>query len=1182
MKPLQLKIKGLNSFIDEQVIDFRALSEGNLFGIFGPTGSGKSSILDGITLALYGKVPRAGGQLSGIVNTQTDTVQVVFEFALGMGEQRRVYQVQRNFKRSVNRKSGNAGVSTKAASLYDMSEADNPRVLFEGQREVNAGVEALIGLNAEDFTRSVVLPQGSFSDFLKMTGADRGQMLERIFALEDYGEKMTARIKQIKGAKYLQMVQMESLLSAYTDVSAESMDDQVAALERLRTDSQRMEGSWRNAEEDYQKYKAVWEWQEELKLFQQKAAELSSRKSIIFSQQEQLTRAEQAALIKPLLERLEQREHVVAARNSQRLTLGQQLAGLNEQLVFTRKNWEAASQKKDLELPVCRARVLQLERGIKIAEEISLLQVEYDTLRQQYQLAGQTLAQQKAALEQKQSQITSRTATINTCQQKLEALKISPELREKLIKAYEEERKYQQELKQQEVLQQSISQLDSNLQDSEKKLQSLLEQYHHEKIDLERLAAEKQILEQNCPGHKDDLLNLQQKINSYQQEITTLAAWLKDEKSLREELAELHAQQQRLSDRLIKEREELKQQETGQQDCQQRLDKSREKNLALVLAGKLTKGEACPVCGSTHHPHPVRADEAGEIEALEKEKLDQDQLVQAQQNRVRQVELELRVLADKYNYQEQALKTLQGKIAGREPAELQELAQSQTDLFNKLKADINKWEVQLKDTDNKLIILKEQLARSDTEIATLQTVSKKDSETLASQKLLAGQSQQRLAAGREYLQAIHSEPGWEQVEERYRQMQQNDRQTVRLEKELKTEQLELNQLETERLLLQEECNKLDLSRTETATRGQEKRHLLDQRRAELENICGEEDPHPALEVQQKAIADIEAGYQQWHSSYELQKEQQEQQQREYSSLEGDLRALEKVLDQERREWEQSLKQYGFHEHDEVCASFKEESEIMQLRQAIQEYNDSLTLNVADINRIEQKLNGLSIAEEEWQKLQSHRQELQESREDIKNQLLLQEAAHKELEKRWAARQELDLKKAVLDQEYGLIEDLENLFKGKKFVEYIARTQLNHIAREASVKLKDITRGRYALELSAEGDFIMRDDFNGGVRRATHTLSGGETFLTSLALALALSTHIQLGRASLEFFFLDEGFGTLDAETLETVIDALENLRSEKLVVGVISHVEELKQRVPRRLIVTQAVPGVSGSTVSIE
>ena len=140
-----------------------------------------------------------------------------------------------------------------------------------------------------------------------------------------------------------------------------------------------------------------------------------------------------------------------------------------------------------------------------------------------------------------------------------------------------------------------------------------------------------------------------------------------------------------------------------------------------------------------------------------------------------------------------------------------------------------------------------------------------------------------------------------------------------------------------------------------------------------------------------------------------------------------------------------------------------------------------------------------------------------------------------------------------------------------------------MAQHASERLKQLTRNRYALELSADGRFVMRDDFNGGVRRPATTLSGGETFLTSLSLALALSTQIQLqGQYPLEFFFLDEGFGTLDPELLDVVMNTLEKLHMENMTIGVISHVPELRQRLQRRLVVQPAEPAGRGTRVVVE
>ena len=139
--------------------------------------------------------------------------------------------------------------------------------------------------------------------------------------------------------------------------------------------------------------------------------------------------------------------------------------------------------------------------------------------------------------------------------------------------------------------------------------------------------------------------------------------------------------------------------------------------------------------------------------------------------------------------------------------------------------------------------------------------------------------------------------------------------------------------------------------------------------------------------------------------------------------------------------------------------------------------------------------------------------------------------------------------------------------------------------EASYQLGRLTGQRYALELAKEKDceFVIRDDYNGGQRRMINSLSGGEVFMTSLALALALSSKIQLrGKYPLGFFFLDEGFGSLDEEKLDKVMSALEKLHDKHRMVGVISHVREMKERLPRYLEVVAAGEDGSGSRIKID
>ncbi|MEO0603891.1 MAG: SbcC/MukB-like Walker B domain-containing protein, partial [Myxococcota bacterium] len=155
---------------------------------------------------------------------------------------------------------------------------------------------------------------------------------------------------------------------------------------------------------------------------------------------------------------------------------------------------------------------------------------------------------------------------------------------------------------------------------------------------------------------------------------------------------------------------------------------------------------------------------------------------------------------------------------------------------------------------------------------------------------------------------------------------------------------------------------------------------------------------------------------------------------------------------------------------------------------------------------------------------------------------------------------------ALDREATQLSTLAQVMRGDRFVEYVANDHLTELATRASEHLGTLTDGRYALALDDDTGFEIVDHHGGGAVRPVHTLSGGESFLTALSLALALSTQVQARSARpLGFFFLDEGFGTLDPEALDRVMSSIEQLRDDNRVIGLISHVPSIRERVPRYL-----------------
>ncbi len=142
-----------------------------------------------------------------------------------------------------------------------------------------------------------------------------------------------------------------------------------------------------------------------------------------------------------------------------------------------------------------------------------------------------------------------------------------------------------------------------------------------------------------------------------------------------------------------------------------------------------------------------------------------------------------------------------------------------------------------------------------------------------------------------------------------------------------------------------------------------------------------------------------------------------------------------------------------------------------------------------------------------------------------------------------------------------------------FQQYLLQEVESRLLSGAGQLLLEISDGRYRLRLQ-DGEYAVEDLWNAGETRAVRTLSGGETFLASLSLAIALSDYLA-GNQILGALFLDEGFGTLDPQALEAVAGALENLRTGGRMVGVITHIESLSERLPHHLLVTKSAAGSS-------
>lgn len=162
----------------------------------------------------------------------------------------------------------------------------------------------------------------------------------------------------------------------------------------------------------------------------------------------------------------------------------------------------------------------------------------------------------------------------------------------------------------------------------------------------------------------------------------------------------------------------------------------------------------------------------------------------------------------------------------------------------------------------------------------------------------------------------------------------------------------------------------------------------------------------------------------------------------------------------------------------------------------------------------------------------------------------------------------ELQRLTVRRDY--IQEISNLLRGNGFINFVSSVFLQNLCKTANVRFIKLTGNRLSLELSEQNEFMVRDYLNDGKLRLLKTLSGGQIFQASLSLALSLAENVKnLNRAEQSFFFLDEGFGSLDRASLQLVFETLKSLQKENRIVGIISHVEDLQMEIDTYLNITQ-------------
>lgn len=391
----------------------------------------------------------------------------------------------------------------------------------------------------------------------------------------------------------------------------------------------------------------------------------------------------------------------------------------------------------------------------------------------------------------------------------------------------------------------------------------------------------------------------------------------------------------------------------------------------------------------------------------------------------------------------------------------------------------------------------------------------------------------------------------------------------KIEETDKTINLERETLEKESKVLEKYKNALETFKLEEATKQKE----INISRSNLKILEWE---HYA----QKAITEVEEVYQKLiQSNTETEQLYQKASQQEkdlapklaeqktiVSQTEKQIAAFEKEISENQQIIDKTLNEYNFTAFNEVENILQQEINIQEVRAKIQQFKIDFESLKKVIEGLELKLKDLFFDDEQFSLAEKQFGEAQSELKHINDTVVTLTAEKERLEKEYKKKEELLKELSTLQKRSENLKLMMNLFKGAGFVQYVSSIYLRQLCDHANTRFHRMTRNQLSLQLNENNDFEIIDYLNEGRSRSVKTLSGGQAFQVSLSLALALAESVQSNaQADKNFFFIDEGFGTQDTESVNIVFETLTNLMKENRIVGIISHVEELKEKIPTAL-----------------
>lgn len=1170
MRPIKLEIKGLNSYVNKQTIDFEKLTERGLFGIFGKTGSGKSTILDAITLSLYGSIAR---NTKEYINSLSEKAEISYEFEIGS----RRYVVDRHIIRS---KAG--GIKTSYARVIEKLGDGSENVLADKVNEVNETIIKIIGLTANDFTKSVVLPQDKFNDFLKLGGIDRRNMLERIFNLEKYGKKLIENVRHRKNKTKTHVDMLQVSLSHYEEVTDEKYDEMIKKLEIDKEDCRVKNRLYKEKVEKYDIDKIIYENQKRYNEAKELLKVYEDKKEEIEEKRKKMSRAENANMIDPYIDNVEKLRKQFEDSKNQLKIIEEEIRLIKKDLEISRGKFAEIERKKDDTIPRLSEDKVKFERAINLLEETNKLSERLTRLK----VEGEKLESKKKELlkniEDIKAQQNLYAGKIKDSENRLYEINVPAAFRQNIEKGYSHIKELNEVKKELEKSEIDLQKCEAEYSENNIALKLVGRDRDSVKERIEEVENRINIMIKNSPLTAEEITKKTEYVTEMKSELKTLKQLEKERDNLQNELNDCLEKRHRVSREISTSEDRLSKVRKDMETAKKNIEEFRYLNRVSDIRKELQDGKPCPVCGSLDHMRTDSTNYDDRIEyyegILNKEKANEREEIE----RLDSLKIKRSGYISEEKIKTEAINKKKAEIGERNSIELSKKYDSETRNLEAEKRAVSDWNIEKDRLEEDLKRYKDDYSRNDKEFTRIDELLK----GIMRRRLSLSENVSELKSKKDNLEleivSIKRITKVDDIFSKLEEIKANEIESENVEKELS----EFRNIKSEIDKEFDDCKtsihsiEVEISSIEKDFEGNKKQYI--EKTDEAQRITRGKNPNELLEKTEQEINKINSSYADLKKEFDDKSKAREDKDSLRSKVQGECNTTEEQLDYYKKVLKDMLAKYRFDSAYTVKKFVMPTIDIEIMRKEISDYDEGRKNLDFKIDDLEKKLDGRKVKEEEFDRLNEEIVLLKDEIGELeKNNAVLFDritAMKKDLEKKKKIKSEYD----EVSNDYRLLDEIDRIIQGNKFVEYVATNHLKYIALEASKRLSTITNGRYALEINDALEFVMRDNFNGGERRGVDTLSGGETFLTSLSLALALSSQIQMkGNAPLEFFFLDEGFGSLDVELLDTVMESLEKLHSSNLSIGIISHVEELKNRVPVKLVVTAGEIG-EGSKVKIE